>query len=307
MTIDRLKAMEAFVRVAELGSFTQAAEALRMAKPTVSLLVQQLEAHLKVHLLRRTTRRVTLTPDGAILLERGSALLQEFAEMELQVRGALVKPAGLLRVDVPSAVGRHMLMPSLPAFFKRFPDIVLEVGSTDRPVDLVREGVDCVVRGGNIYDESLVARKLGAYKVITCAAPKYLARHGKPRTLGDLEKHHFVNFFSAKTGRVFPFEFFKGDEKHEIMRPHRVSANDAGSYVAAGLAGMGLMQLPASRAVREQIAQGTLVQVMKDWEAGELPMYVLYPRNRHLSARIRAFADWMMEIFQEEFEDGPAR
>jgi LysR family transcriptional regulator for bpeEF and oprC len=301
MTLDRLKAMEVFVQVAQLGSFTQAADALRMPKPTVTTLVQQLEAHLGVQLLQRTTRRLTLTEDGVACKERGIALMREFAELEAQVRGSVITPTGRLRVDVPAAVGRHVLMPVLPKFFERYPEIVLEVGSTDRPVDLVREGVDCVVRGGNIYDESLVARRLGAFEVVTCAAPSYLAQHGTPETLEDLERHVFVNYFSTKTGRVFPFDFKRGNEAHEITRPHRVAANDADSYIAAGLAGMGLMQSPATSVIRQHLAAGRLVRVLDDWSAGELPMYVLYPRNRHLSSRIRAFSDWMAEVFIGEF------
>jgi LysR family transcriptional regulator for bpeEF and oprC len=285
------EALRTFVAIHRSGGFSQAAEVLRMPKPTVTTQVQQLEAHLGVQLLHRTTRRLTLTADGVACLERGAALLREFSEFETQVRGAVVTPAGRLRVDVPAAVGRHVLMPTLPKFFERYPEIVLEVGSTDRPVDLLREGVDCVVRGGNIYDESLVARKLGAFEVVTCAAPSYLAQHGKPKTLADLDRHMFVNFFSAKTGRIFPFEFKQGADAREITRPHRVAANDADSYIAAGLAGMGIMQSPASAFIRRQITEGHLVRVLTQWSAGELPMYVLYPRNRHLSARIRAFAD----------------
>ena len=303
--------MGVFARVAEFGSFTQAADALSMPKPTVSVLVRDLETHLGVRLLNRTTRRLSLTPDGIAYLERANLLLQEIAELEIQVRGATVTPAGRLRVDVPAAFGRHVLMPSLPQFLARYPEINIEVGSTDRPVDLVREGVDCVVRGGNVFDESLVAKKLGALEVITCAAPAYLAEFGTPKKLSDLEKHIFVNYFSTKTGRIFPFEFkprARDAVMQEISRPHRVAANDADSYLAAGIAGMGLMQLPMTRFVREHLAAERLVRVMEKFDCGELPMLAMYPRNRHLSARIRAFVDWVAELFTHEFETlTPAR
>ena len=309
--MDRLKAMQVFARVAEFGSFTQAADALSMPKPTVSVLVRDLETHLGVRLLNRTTRRLSLTPDGVAYLERANLLLREIAELEIQVRGATVTPAGRLRVDVPAAFGRHVLMPSLPQFLARYPEINIEVGSTDRPVDLVREGVDCVVRGGNVFDESLVAKKLGALEVITCAAPAYLAEFGTPKKLSDLEKHIFVNYFSTKTGRIFPFEFkprARDAVMQEISRPHRVAANDADSYLAAGIAGMGLMQLPMTRFVREHLAAERLVRVMEKFDCGELPMLAMYPRNRHLSARIRAFVDWVAELFTREFETPtPAR
>lgn len=305
MAIDRLKAMEVFVCVAEFGSFTQAADALSMPKPTVSVLVRDLETHLGVRLLNRTTRRLSLTPDGVAYLERANLLLREISELETQVRGATVTPAGRLRVDVPAAFGRHVLMPALPEFLARYPEINIEVGSTDRPVDLVREGVDCVVRGGNVFDESLVAKKLGAMEVITCAAPYYLATFGTPKKLSDLEKHIFVNYFSTKTGRIFSFEFkTRGRDAvmQEISRPHRVAANDADSYIAAGIAGMGLMQVPMTRFVREHLAAGRLVRVMEKFDCGELPMVAMYPRNRHLSTRIRAFVDWVAEVFTQEFE-----
>jgi LysR family transcriptional regulator, regulator for bpeEF and oprC len=306
MSLDRLKATEVFLRVTELGSFTQAAESLQMPKPTVSVLVQELEAHLGVKLLQRTTRRLSLTTDGEAYLERARGLVREFAELEAQVRGAVVAPHGRLRVDVPAAMGRHLLMPALPDFLVRYPGISIEVGSTDRPVDLVREGIDCVVRGGNVFDDSLAGRKLGAMEVITCASPAYLKRHGKPSTIADLESHTFVNYFSAKTGRVFPFEFRSPTAESsaamlEVSRPHRVAANDADSYIAAGVAGLGIMQTPANELVRRHLEKGVLVQVMKDFSASELPIYVLYPRNRHLSARIRAFVDWITEVFAKEF------
>jgi LysR family transcriptional regulator, regulator for bpeEF and oprC len=305
MAIDRLKAMEVFARVAELGSFTQAADALSMPKPTVSVLVRDLETHLGVRLLNRTTRRLSLTPDGVAYLERANLLLREIGELETQVRGATVTPAGRLRVDVAAAFGRHVLMPALPEFLARYPEINIEVGSTDRPVDLVREGVDCVVRGGNVFDESLVAKKLGALEVITCAAPSYLATFGTPKKLSDLDRHIFVNYFSTKTGRIFPFEFkTRGRDAvmQEISRPHRVAANDADSYIAAGVAGMGLIQSPMTRFVREHLAAGRLVRVMEKFDCGQLPMVAMYPRNRHLSARIRAFVDWVAEVFAREFE-----
>lgn len=305
MGMDRFRAMEVFNRVVELGSFTQAAAALHVPKARVTTLVQELEAHLGVRLLNRTTRRLSLTDDGALYHQRALAMVQDMGELEGTLRRAVATPAGRLRVDVPAAVGRHVIGPALPDFFARYPEMVLELGSSDRPVDLIAEGVDCVVRGGLVHDDTLVARPLGSMKVVTCAAPAYLARYGTPRTLEDLaagEGHRFVNFHSPKTGRVFPFDFARGEDVRQISRPHWVSCNDADSYLAAGLAGMGLMQGPRSRVVSELLASGRLVPVLQDWSAGELPMMVLYPRNRHLTARVRAFADWVNELFEAEFE-----
>jgi LysR family transcriptional regulator for bpeEF and oprC len=292
--------MEVFARVVELGSFSRAGIALHMPKGRVTTVIQDLESHLGVRLLNRTTRRLSLTDDGALYHQRALAMLQEMHELEGSLRRAVAAPAGRLRVDVPAAVGRHVIGPALPEFFQRYPDLVLELGSSDRPVDLVAEGMDCVIRGGLLYDESLVARPLADVPVVTCAAPAYLERCGRPETLEDLLQHRFVNFFSAKTGRVFAFEFSRGDERHEINRPHWVAANDADTYIAAGLAGMGLMQIPRNRVVAEHLNAGRLIPVLADWNVGSLPVVLMYPRNRHLTAKVRAFADWVSELFRSE-------
>ena len=304
MSVDRYKAMEVFNRVVELGSFTAAATALHMPKARVTTTVQELEAHLGVRLLNRTTRRLSLTDDGALYHQRALAMLQDMGELEGTLRRAVATPAGRLRVDVPAAVGRHVISPALPEFFKRYPDMVLELGSTDRPVDLVAEGVDCVIRGGLLHDETLVARPLGRLKVVTCAAPAYLAQYGTPQTLEDLEQHRFVNFHSPKTGRIFPFEFSKGGETRQINRPHWVTCNDADSHMSAVLAGLGLSQPPLTRRTCALLESGALVRVLPDWQPEDLPMVVMYPRNRHLTARVRAFADWVAEVFKAEFAAG---
>ncbi|EHP44646.1 LysR family transcriptional regulator [Cupriavidus basilensis OR16] len=302
MRIDRFKSMEVFVRVVELASFSRAATALHLPKGRVTTIIQDLETHLGVRLLHRTTRRLSLTDDGMLYHQRAVAMLQEMNELEAALGHAVVTPAGRLRVDVPAAIGRHAIAPALPDFFRRYPQVVLELGSSDRPVDLIAEGVDCVIRGGLVHDESLVARQLGSMAVVTCAAPDYLQRHGTPATLADLEQHHFVNFFSAKTGRVFPFDFRRADEAHEISRPHWVAANDADTYTAAAVAGMGLMQSPDNRVLREHLASGRLVPVLPDWNAGTLPIVALYPRNRHLTAKVRAFIEWAAALLQAELD-----
>lgn len=306
MPIDRFRAMHVFTHVVQLGSFTRAAEALHLPKARVSTLVQELEAHLGVKLLNRTTRRLHLTDDGSAYLQRATALLQEMNDLEGDVSRAVRSPTGRLRVDVPAAAGRHVIAPALPEFFRLHPLMVLELGSSDRPVDLIAEGVDCVIRGGLVHDETLVARPLGRLQVVTCAAPGYLASMGRPETLADLERHMFVNFFSAKTGRVFGFDFDDGSGARQISRPHWVSANDADTYVAAGVAGMGLMQVPANRVVREHLKAGRLVRVLPAWDAGRLPLNILYPRTRHLSARVRAFVDWVSALYAREFAQAAA-
>jgi LysR family transcriptional regulator for bpeEF and oprC len=300
--MDRLIAMQTFVRVAELGSFSKAAEALKLPNATVSVRVAQLEEHLQVKLLTRTTRRVGLTDSGAAYLERVQWLLNELGEAESQLSGATQNPRGRLRVDVPAAAGRRVLAPALPEFLARYPGITLELGSSDRPVDLVAEGVDCVVRGGLLYDEQLVARRLGAFDVVTCAAPSYLAQHGTPRSPDELTQHHAVNFFSAKTGRTFAFEFERDGHAFEVQMPHRVSANDADTYVALALAGLGVAQCPRSLVIAQHIGAGRLVPILTEWGAGSLPLFVMYPRNRYLSASVRVFVDWIGELYRHKFE-----
>jgi LysR family transcriptional regulator, regulator for bpeEF and oprC len=302
MSLDRIKAMEVFTCVVALGSFSKAAEALRLPKARVTTLVQQLEAHLGVRLLARTTRRLHLTDDGAAYQQRALALLQELGDLEGSVTRSVKTPEGRLRVDVPAAAARHLLAPALPEFFRLYPRMALELGSSDRPVDLIAEGVDCVIRGGQVHDDSLVARPLGSLRVITCAAPSYLASMGTPRSLQDLDQHMFVNFFSAKTGRVFPFDFERDGRTVEVTRPHWVAANDADTHVAAGVVGMGLMQTPVNVEVQRHLKAGRLVQVLPEWTAAILPLVILYPRNRHLSAKVRAFADWAVSLYERPSE-----
>jgi LysR family transcriptional regulator, regulator for bpeEF and oprC len=294
--------MQTFALVAELGSFTKAAHALQLPNASVSTLVAQLEAHLQTKLLARTTRRLSLTDDGAAYLERTQRLLGDVDELEAQLRGAQTRPRGRLRIDVPAAAGRHVLAPALPEFLAQYPEISVEIGSTDRPVDLVVEGVDCVIRGGALHDELLVARKLGAFEVITVASPSYLKARGTPKSPDDLATHLAVNYFSAKTGRVFPFDFVdKKGQALSIPLPHQAAANDADTHVALTVAGLGLAQLPRTRMLTELLRSGALVQILKPWSAGELPLYVMYPRNRHLSTRLRVFVDWVVALYAKKF------
>jgi LysR family transcriptional regulator, regulator for bpeEF and oprC len=303
--MDKLRAMQTFALVAQLGSFTKAAHALQLPNASVSTLVAQLEAHLQTKLLARTTRRLSLTDDGAAYLERVQRLLTEVDELETQLKGAHTSPRGRLRIDVPAAAGRHVIAAALPNFFAKHPDISIDIGSSDRPVDLVMEGVDCVIRGGAVHDESLVARKLGAFKVITCAAPAYLEKHGTPGTVAQLQLHHVaVNFFSAKTGRIFALDFADDSAQNIALQlTHQVAANDADTHIALACAGLGIAQLPLTRYVRELLEQGHLVQVLSQFDAGELPLYVMYPRNRHLSARLRVFVDWVVELYGRKLAD----
>lgn len=295
--MDRLQAMSVFVRVVDCGGFTRAAEVLRMPKATVTTLVQQLEAHLGVKLLNRTTRRVNVTPDGAAYYERCMRILAEVEDTETALRRTNGAVGGRLRVDVPATFGRRVLMPALPDFVARYPDVRLEVGCGDRPVDLIEEGVDCVVRGGDPGDESLVARRVGELEFVCCATPEYLAAHGVPRHPRDLAQHRCVNYFSSKTGRLYPWDFSRDGERIELSVEGPVAANDGEAYVAAGLAGLGVFQAVLLD-VAEPLAAGRVRRVLADWRIDPLPVFVMYPRNRHLSAKVRAFVDWVGDLLE---------
>lgn len=294
--MDRFESMRAFTRVVELASFTKAALSLNLPKTTVSAQVLALESRLRVKLLNRTTRRVSVTTDGAAYYERAVRLLHELEEAETALSQATVNPKGRLRVDVPGSIGRRILVPALCSFFERYPEIELELGCNDRPVDLLEEGVDCVIRGGELQDLSLVARRVGSLKFLTCASPAYIEKYGMPRVPADIERHLGVHYFSSKTGKIFEFDFNKDGVETTVSGIRRLVLNDGDSCLAAALAGAGIVQLPTFM-VQDYIATGELVIVLGTYLSENLPIYALYPQNRHLSSKVRVFIDWIAELF----------
>ncbi len=290
-------AMQVFARVVEAGTFTRAADSLKMPKATVTKLVQGLENHLRVKLLNRTTRRVTVTPDGSAYYERAVRLLGDLEDIESSVSNAQASPKGRLRIDVGGSLASLFLIPKLPAFLERYPEIQMEVGVSDRPVDLVSENVDCVIRGGPLTEQSLVARHVGDLPWVTCATPAYLARHGTPTHPSDLERGHVIaSHYSARTGRPFPLVFERDGKRFEIEGRHRVAVNESNAHVAAALAGFGIAQMPAF--MLQGVAKGALKAVLVAWQPAPLPIHVLYPPNRHLSAKVRVFVDWAAAAFE---------
>jgi len=298
--MDQLSAMRAFVRVVETGTFTRAADLLDMPKPTVTKLIQQLEAHLRAKLLNRTTRRVTVTMDGAAYYERALRLLDELAELDASLTLAQARPSGRLRVDCSSLLATSVIIPALHDFNDRYPDIQLDLGLSDRPADLIGENLDCAVRAGEIADQSLIARRIGELQSITCATPGYLARFGTPLHPRDIEeRHQMVAYRPALGGRVLPLIFQNHSEVREVTGRYVVSLNDGMGYLAAGLAGHGIMQLPTFIA-REPIADGRLVPLLLDWCTAPKPLHIVYPPNRHLSNKVRVFVDWLAELFAKD-------
>lgn len=295
--MDQFLAIRVFARVVEAGTFTRAADSLTMPKATVTKLVQGLEAHLRVKLLQRTTRRVTVTPEGASYYERTARLLRELDDIDTSFSSAQVSPRGHLRIDTGSSLARLVIIPALPEFHRRYPDIQIDLGVSDRHVDLISENVDCVIRGGELTDLSLVARQIGSASWVTCATPAYLAQHGVPHHPRELEQgHQLVNYLSARTSRVLPMRYAKDGEQIEISGRHVVGVNESNAHFAAGLAGMGVVQTFTFIA-REQLASGALLPVLEDWRPADYPFYVVYPPNRHLSNRLRVFIDWIAERF----------
>jgi len=294
--MNKLQAMEVFVQVVDGGGFTRAAEALQLPKATVSTLVASLEQALAVKLLHRTTRQVTVTADGAAYYERCLRILADVKDAEESISRTRLSPSGRLRVDAPTGLSGDIVVPALPDFFERYPDISLELGSSDRLVDLVEEGVDCAIRAGVLANSSLIARRVGILSFIACAAPSYLERYGMPRHPNELERHRCVNYFSSKTGRIFPWDFNRNGERIELPLPGAIALNDSNSYVQAGLAGLGVL-LMADFQARPHIESGALVPVLTDWSTDSIPIHVVYPQNRHLSAKVRVFVEWVADLF----------
>lgn len=294
---DRLAAMRAFARVVEIGSFTRAAAALAMPKATATKLIQTLEADLQTTLLHRTTRRVSVTPDGAAYYERVVSLLADLEELDGSMRLSQLNPKGRLRIDVSSSLATQVLIPALPDFHARFADIQIDIGVTDRPVDLIGENVDCVIRAGVLADQSLIARKIAEMHFMTCAAPSYLQRHGEPRHPDDLERgHKIVGYIKTGTAQPWPLVLWRNGEQREISTSHIVTVNDGNAYVAAALAGLGVIHVPMFM-VQEHVASGALRSIMPGWNMEPIPLHIVYPPNKHLSNKLRIFVDWVADLF----------
>jgi len=298
--MDQLTAMRAFVRVVEVGTFTRAAQLLDLPKPTVTKLIQQLEAHLHAQLLNRTTRRVTVTMDGAAYYERALRLLGEIDELDQSMASSQARPSGRLRMDVSLPFATEIILPALPRFHARYPEIQIDMGLSDRPADLIGENLDLALRAGAIQDQSLIARRIGEMHLVACATPSYLAQHGTPRHPNELQTGHIaIGYRAAGMNRPLPFDFVGPKEAVEINCPYIVSVNEGSGYLAAGLAGLGLMQLPLFMG-HEHLAAGRLVPILPEWSLAPRPLHIIYPPNRHLSNKVRVFVDWLAELFARD-------
>ncbi|QOZ85860.1 MULTISPECIES: LysR family transcriptional regulator [Chromobacterium] len=292
--MNKLEAMQIFVRVAELSSFTQAADSLGLPKASISVAVKQTEAWLGARLLHRTTRKVQMTQDGQAFYERCKDVLAEMDELQGMFQRGEEALSGRLRVDMPSGVARYQVLPRLDEFLQRHPRLELELSSTDRKVDIVREGFDCVLRVGELSDSSLVARPLGRFRQLNCASPAYLARHGTPAGLEDLARHRLVHYVSTLGARPAGWEWRDESGSHWLAMNGSVIVNNADAYQAACLAGLGLIQAPES-GVRHLLDRGELVEVLPEFRAAPMPVTLLYAHRRNLPRRARVFMDWLAE------------
>jgi LysR family transcriptional regulator for bpeEF and oprC len=297
--MDQFSAIRVFMRIAESGSFSKAADLMGIPKSTVTRLVQELEAHLGIKLLQRTTRRVTVTPDGAAYYERAVRLVADLDEMDAQAASARSKPKGRLRIDIGSSLANFILIPALPGFRLRYPDVQIDLGVSDRPMDLVRDGVDCVIRGGALPDSSLVVRRVALLEFVTCASPAYLQQYGRPTHPQDIERGHVpIHYFSSLTGRPFPMRFHRENEAIEVVAPTGVSVNESTAHLTALLSGLGISQTFQYMA-RSYVERGALVPLLTDWTRPAYQLNLLYPPTRQLSAKLRVFIDWTVEVFQQ--------
>ena len=295
--MDRFDAMRAFARVVEAGSFTKAAQTLHMSKTTVTQLIQQLEARLRVRLLHRTTRKLGVTPDGAVYYERVIRLLADMEDAENSLSSAAMTPRGRLRVDVPSPLARLILVPALPAFHARYPDIQIDMGVSDREVDLIGDNVDCVLRGGQITDQSLIARHVGDLQIGVYVAPSYVERLGAPAHPRELQNtdHCIVGFLSSRTSKIDPLVLCSENERIEITGNYVLAVDDGNAYLEAGLVGLGVIALPNYMAAAHQ-AVGALIPLFTQWRISPMPLYLAFPPNRHVNAKLRVFIDWIVEV-----------
>ncbi|WP_256597434.1 LysR family transcriptional regulator [Pseudomonas sp. 31-12] len=296
--MNQLLAMRAFVRVVETGSFSRAADQLALPRSKVSKLITDLEKHLGIKLMHRTTRAVAATSDGLEYYSHAMRLIAELDSVDTAVRGKKLKPGGHLRIDAPASFANCLLIPALPDFHREYPDITVALGISDRPVNIVGEGVDCVIRAGELDDMTMIGRKLVDLHYVTCAAPAYLERMGMPSTPNDLQTNHVqAGYFFATTGKPEPLIFENGTHRYEVG-DCEFSTNDGNGLKEMMLAGLGIGQ-HFRRIVQPCLDAGELVAVLEDWSRPAMPFHVLYPPNRHQNARLKVFIDWVIQTFRE--------
>jgi LysR family transcriptional regulator for bpeEF and oprC len=297
--MDKIKAMQTFVRIVEANSFSKAAETLNLPRAALTATLQKLEAYLGTQLLQRTTRRLSLTPEGAEYFRHCIDILKAVDTAELAFRGPdAKKPRGLLRINLPNTVGRRLVMPHIAQFHAAWPDVQLQLSLTDRLVDLTQEGIDCALRVGTLQDSAFIGKQVGLMRFVTCASPAYLARHGTPHTLTDLAAHRGIMHYSGRTGRAFDWDFQQGKEVLRVQMAGPIAVNDADASVDCALQGLGLAQAAVYQ-VRQHLDSGALVAVLADHPPTPMPMSLLTPQGRLAAPKLQAFAGWITALLAE--------
>jgi LysR family transcriptional regulator, regulator for bpeEF and oprC len=296
--MDKLAAMQTFVRVVDAGTFTRAADLLNVPKSTVSRLVQELEKELGVQLLHRTSRQLTLTQEGQAYYEGSIRILDEVGSLDASVVGATRSPKGKIKVELPGSLAYHVVVPALPDFLARYPDVQVEMNIGNRSVDLIAENLDCVLRLGPLLNDSLIARPAGTLPLITCASPAYLARHGTPQNPVELSQGHtIVRMTAPRSGRDFVFQLTRGGTVTDIQGSHQITVNDSSAALAAGLAGLGVLTTYGFL-VAPHVQSGALQPLFPGWQGDQIPAHVAYPANRHLASKVRVFVDWAIDLLR---------
>ena len=292
-----------FVLVSQLGNFSRVADQLMAAPSSISMSISRLETQLGARLFQRTTRRVVLTDEGMALLARSERLLEDFEEISGLFRQTESRLTGRLRVDLPLGMAAGVVMHMLPEFLARHPDLKLEVFSTDRRVDVIADGFDCVVRVGSVVDDTLVCRPLGRLPLVNVVSPGYIDTYGMPHSLADLETHYLVNYAPNPSHKSVGFEYLDGKVTRVMAMPHRITVNNSAAYGAACRSGFGIAQLPLF-SVEAYLESGVLVQVMPCHIPAPMPINQLFPHRRNVPQRVRAFGDWLAEVVETSMRAG---
>lgn len=295
--MDRFLAIRAFTRVVEAGNFTRAAESLNMPNATLSKTIQQLESHLGVCLLQRTTRKITITPEGREYYDKAVRLLIELEEIDASFKGSRNKPRGHLRIAIGGSTACNVVIPLLASFMATYPDIRINLEVADKPSDLISNSVDCAIRGGPMEDSTLIARKIGEATMITCATPGYLKRYGVPAYPEELKNgHRLISYLSPASGKAFPFRFKHNGVKLEVKTEYHLGINESNAHIAAVESGLGIIQT-FTYSLDHALKTGALVEILHKWRPDPYPFHVVYSQNRHIPPRLRVFIHWLMDHF----------
>ena len=295
--MNKLELIRYFTTVYEVESFTLAANILNVPKASVSAAIQKLEALLGTRLLQRTTRKVTPTHDGQLFFERSRDILADMNELEGMFQKSGASLSGRVRVDFPTTIARSVIIPKLPSFLEKYPEIEIELGSTSRKVDVIREGYDFVLRVGSLADSGLIAKKVGEYKISNCASPAYVKKYGTPKKIDDLKKHLIINYAPTFGSKPEGFEYFDGEKYAQIKMKSVITVNDIDSYQHSCYAGLGIIQVPTA-GVRKELSKGALMEVLDRCKAEPMPISIIYPHRRNMPKRVKVFMDWVEEVIQ---------